>query len=511
MLLLLLLINLISGAVLNYTLIVDYKWMTVDNFTKAVIAINNMNYGPVIRGFIGDIVNINVVNNMWDRSLTMHWHGLKMRNRPWLDGVPGITQCGIESGMNMTYSFPLEDFGTHFYHSHTSMLRDDACYGAFIIDDPNNLIAKYDEEHVIFLSEIYKQYNEELVKTSKSKPFKWIGPPRNLLVNAMINYTLNVDYNKTYLLRFISATLHSYLNISISDHNFNIVEIEGSYTKSFSTQKIWINSGERYTVLLNANKRGCYYINVSSFSDPIYLLIKMKYPDCDDINYVASIKDGIFNTSLIENKYSDNVPRPNKNLSLIISVLKDKEGGKLFAFNNISFEEPTQPILLSYYENSYQSNKNVQMIPVEIGDVMQVKITNKSPFQHNTHVHHHSYYVLGSINPITRDTVTIHEGESVSIIIIFDNPSISLSHCHSSIHSHVMGLDLIFAYPENSIPRPPEDFLICGRRLNQKNKFEIPVYVLGAAVFVVSISLMTAIFYIYRIKGQSREQLPLMV
>lgn len=511
MLLLLLFINLISGAVLNYTLNVNYKWMTVDNFTKAVIAVNDMDVGPTIRGNLNDIVNIKVINSLWQGAITTHFHGIHLPGVFYYDGVPGITQCGIEAGTNMTYTFQLTNPGTHWIHSHVEGTREDAFYCAFIVEDPKEKF-NYDEEHIIFISDFHKQYIEEEAQILHSKPFKWLGEPFRLLVNGLTDYNISVIYNKTYLFRFISATAHSFVNISFPGHNLTIVEVEGTYTKPAKTQHLWINAGQRYTVLLHANNPGCYYVNVSSMSDPIYTLFGLKYNsvNCNSTSFVSSINNEVFNTSILEDKYPVMLPTPNKNMTITMRILVDHEGGKTFAYNNISFKFPPEPLILSYYDGMLNFDNETQIIPVEVGDVIDIDLANYGIFQHSHHIHLHSFYVLDSPNPIRRDTITVHERSSAKIRIVFDNPSICFAHCHSSWHS-IQRLQMVFAYPPETIPRPPEDFLICGKRLNQRNEFEIPVYVLGAAVFVVSIFLITAVFYICRIKGQTREHLPLVV
>lgn len=50
---------------------------------------------------------------------TIHWHGLHQRNTPYMDGVPQITQCPIESSTTFRYAFNATEPGTQFYHSHS--------------------------------------------------------------------------------------------------------------------------------------------------------------------------------------------------------------------------------------------------------------------------------------------------------------------------------------------------------------------------------------------------------
>ena len=46
---------------------------------------------------------------------SIHWHGLHMKNNCWMDGVHGITECGIAPGESFTYRFTVDqDPGTHW-------------------------------------------------------------------------------------------------------------------------------------------------------------------------------------------------------------------------------------------------------------------------------------------------------------------------------------------------------------------------------------------------------------
>lgn len=514
MLLLVLFVASLNSKLVEYTLNIEYKWMTIDNFRKAVICVNGLNVGPTIRARQNDILRINVINNLFTESVTVHWHGIKLKNRNWMDGVPFITQCPIAVGTNMTYEFDVPDHGTYFYHTHIEMQMKDAFFGALIVEDTNKSTKiTYDEEYIVIFSDFHKQDSAELIQMLKSVPYEWTGEPYRLLVNGMTNFNMSVSYGKTYLIRFISATAHSYLNISIPGHNVTIVEVEGTYTDLLETSNIWINEAQRYTVLLKANNPNCFYINVSSMSDPINLLIGLTYDNinCNHSTYISTINNNFFNTSLLSNKYHVDLPKPNKNLSLVMTVKRIHGTGKLFVYNNNPFTFPTVPILLSYYLGTYIPNNETTIINVQLNDVMDIELINHSPYQHTIHTHHHSFYVLNSAKPVMRDVVTIEKNESVTIRIIFDNPSITLVHCHSNQHS-VMNLIIVFAYPPETISRPPNDFLICGKTFGEIKKRQYLldiVYSLGAMILLLSILLVMVIVYIYRKRQLNPEQMML--
>jgi len=512
MLLLALLIISLNSKLVEYTLNIEYKWMEIDRFSKAVICVNGLNVGPLIRCNKGDTLRVNVVNSLWDKSVTVHYHGIDMHGIPWMDGVPFVTECPIQSSTNKTYEFTVDKSGTFWYHGHVEMQRDDAFYGALIVDELNPVIY-YDEEYIIMISDFYQQYSEELVQMLTSSNFHWPGAPKTLLINGMTNFNISVTYGKTYLIRFISVTTHSYLNISIPGHNVTIVEVEGTYTNKFDTSNIWINSGERYTVLLHANNPNCYFINISSMSDPINILMGLIYDSCNNTNFISSINNNFFNTSLLTNKYPSKLLKPNKNLSIYMNVHKVNGNGRAFTFNNVSFIFPTIPILLSYYLGNYIPNNRTLIIDVELGDVIDIELINDSKFQHSFHLHLHSFYVLNSVNPIKRDTVTIENGETVTIRVLFDNPSITLVHCHSDFHV-VLHLVMIFAYPPEIIPIPPDNFAICGKtfgEIKQKQYLFDIIYSLTTITIFIIVLLAGLVFYVYKSRKLNYERMKLIV
>jgi iron transport multicopper oxidase len=516
MLLLILLIGLLNSELIEYTLNIEYKWMTINDFRKAVICVNGLNVGPVLRAKQNDVLRINVSNNLFTESISVHWHGIKQKNTPWMDGTPYISECPIQVGTNKIYEFAVPDFGTFFYHSHIEMQMKDSFFGALIVEDINhNTKITYDEEYIIIFSDFHKQDSEELIQMLKSVPFEWTGSPYRLLANGMTNFNMSVSYGKTYLIRFISAVAHSYLNISIPGHNVSIVEVEGTYTDPLNISHIWLNEGQRYTVLLTANNIGCYYINVSSMSDPINVLIGLIYDniDCNHSNYISTINNNFFNTSLLTNKYHVDLPKPNKNLSLVMTVKRIHGTGKLFVYNNNSFTFPTVPILLSYYLGTYVPNNETTIINVELNDVIDIELINNSPFQHTYHMHHVSFYVLNSDKPVIRDVVTIEKHERITIRVVFDNPSITLAHCHSVFHL-TQQLVIVFAYPANIIPRPPSNFIICGKtfgEIKQRQKLINTIYSLGATIVLMLIAAVITLIVIYKKKRLEEERMRLIV
>jgi len=43
-------------------------------------------------------IEVKVCNNIDDEGTAIHWHGLLQKATPYMDGIPGMTQCPIAPG-----------------------------------------------------------------------------------------------------------------------------------------------------------------------------------------------------------------------------------------------------------------------------------------------------------------------------------------------------------------------------------------------------------------------------
>ncbi|MDI9348000.1 MAG: multicopper oxidase domain-containing protein [Methylacidiphilales bacterium] len=119
----------------------------IQGLQTEMILINNSLPAPIIRCRERDKVTIRVTNTLSEVS-SIHWHGLIVPSA--MDGVPGLSFNGIQPDQTFEYSFPLNQHGTYWYHSHSGFQELLGVYGAFIIDSTK---AKPQQEVVILLSD----------------------------------------------------------------------------------------------------------------------------------------------------------------------------------------------------------------------------------------------------------------------------------------------------------------------------------------------------------------------
>ena len=54
------------------------------------ILVNNQFPGPTIEGNWGDWIQVKVTNNLTSDGTSLHWHGIRQKQTPWMDGTPGV-------------------------------------------------------------------------------------------------------------------------------------------------------------------------------------------------------------------------------------------------------------------------------------------------------------------------------------------------------------------------------------------------------------------------------------
>ncbi|CAF1144328.1 unnamed protein product, partial [Brachionus calyciflorus] len=108
----------------NYTDCLREDCILADGILKTVEIVNRELPGPYIQVCRGDKIVVNVQNKLRSERVTsIHWHGLKQRNTPFMDGVGMVTQWPILPHTKFQYKFKTDDPGTHFWHAHSGIQR----------------------------------------------------------------------------------------------------------------------------------------------------------------------------------------------------------------------------------------------------------------------------------------------------------------------------------------------------------------------------------------------------
>lgn len=286
-----------TPTIREYEFNISHALAAPDGFYKPMILANGQSPGPLIEANMGDTIRVKVNNLMPNTTTSIHFHGLNQGNTTWMDGVAGVSQCGIPAGGgSWTYEFVVEDQrGTFWWHAHTAVQFSDGLYGPIVVHDPGELVPDTDMqgeggggERVLFLGENYHAFAAELAEVYLSPSSSWdpteagVEPlSDNLLLNgqntfdcavtsttfqsAQIQantpsctggqaYTTTIKPGSTLRLRLINHSSYLSYWFSIDGHELTIVEIDGIEVDPIVSTGVHVNIGQRYSVMINATQ-----------------------------------------------------------------------------------------------------------------------------------------------------------------------------------------------------------------------------------------------------------------
>ncbi|KAJ7534275.1 hypothetical protein O6H91_13G087300 [Diphasiastrum complanatum] len=431
--------------------------------TKSIVSVNSNFPGPTIYANEGDRIIVKVTNTA-QYNITLHWHGVRQLLSCWSDGPAYITQCPVQTGQTYVYNYTFTNqSGTLFWHAHETWLRG-TVYGAIVIFPQSYPYTTFYEEHVVLLGEWWKA-NVEDVETqalqtgngpAKADAYTINGLPGPLYncSGSQDTWVLKVLSNKTYLLRIVNAALNTELFFSIANHNLTVVEIDGDFTKHYTTNTLFLTPGQSTNALLTTDQPvRRYYMGASPYMSAanvsfqkIQTLAVMEYqgsssatpitpsfPGSNDTNSVTQFSNGL--KSLNDGGHPEGVPQTvDKSLFFTVGLgLKpcnpnqtcQGPNGKNFtaSVSNVSFVLPKIAILQAYYFNLagvYQSTlpdtplnvfdytgnppnnltpesaTKLNVIPFNSNVQLVLQDTSLAGVEnHPIHLHGYSFYIVG--------------------------------------------------------------------------------------------------------------------
>lgn len=113
--------------------------------------------GPLIRVTQGDKVRVNFTNHLAEATV-IHFHGPTLLNA--MDGVPDVTQKGVQPGETFSYEFTANPTGTFVYHTHENSAAQEGkgLYGVLQVDQKDAPRVASDVEAFQVLSEMGGYY-----------------------------------------------------------------------------------------------------------------------------------------------------------------------------------------------------------------------------------------------------------------------------------------------------------------------------------------------------------------
>eukprot|EP00003_Mantamonas_plastica_P015648 TRINITY_DN2641_c0_g1_i1.p1 TRINITY_DN2641_c0_g1~~TRINITY_DN2641_c0_g1_i1.p1 ORF type:complete len:590 (+),score=51.86 TRINITY_DN2641_c0_g1_i1:1468-3237(+) len=274
----------------EYNITVDRVMIDTGDFVKEGIGYNGSSPGPVLRFREGEEVTINVTNNL-DETTSIHWHGLILPFDQ--DGVPGISFAGIPTGETFTYTFPVVQSGTYWFHSHSGFQEPNGAYGSIVIEPKGREPFRYDREYVVQLTDKHPHDASRIMRNLKMMPdyynrkqqtvgdffsdvsehgfmsalgdrMAW-GDMRMMkadvedvqgftgLINGKgpeQNWTGLFEPGERIRLRFINSSAMAYFDVRIPGLEMTVVQADGNNVQPVNVDEFRIGVAETYDVIV---------------------------------------------------------------------------------------------------------------------------------------------------------------------------------------------------------------------------------------------------------------------
>lgn len=424
-----------------------------DGRPKEVWGYNGQFPGPEIRVKEGDLIRV-TVNNQLPVPTSIHWHGMKQRDTWRMDGVTPVSRPPIKSGDSFTYEFKAEPAGTHWYHSHTGLQYSEGLHGPLIIESKTNDY-DYDRDEVLMIGDWFVEKSDDIYGKIKSGAYVKAekagkGPPKpdygDVPFEAFVFNgkgqlpdgskgefnTFLVEKGETVRFRIINTSSTYALKVQFDQHPMTIIESDGQPVKPVKADGITIDIGERFDVLVEANRSGSYHIRAATMDGQTGLAL-MQYKDspvsepAEDADWGSTISGA----SLVAPQPVDLPAAGHRTVELNFSGSM-----KPYAWRINGKEFPEGP-------------------PVQVREGESIRFVMKNPtmMAHPFHLHGHYFRVLGRRgalnlkNPPLKDSVTVPAKDEMVIQFDADNPGKWFFHCHIEWHLGI-GMALVVEYPD---------------------------------------------------------------
>ncbi|EPS45179.1 hypothetical protein H072_836 [Dactylellina haptotyla CBS 200.50] len=451
----------------HYILRATTQWTSIGCEWRWSVLLNGTSPGPTLRFHEGRTTWVRVYNDMRDQNVTVHWHGLTQRTAPFSDGAPQVSQWPIPPGHYFDYEIHPDfgDAGTYFYHSHVDLQAITAT-GALIVEDSRQPPYRYHSDRIFQLGDYYNKTDDTIIKGLLANPFVWSGETKSLLLNGKTGTKagyetredsscapeiIRVRPGKTYRFRFIGGTAISLVTLGIEGHrDMTIIEADGRYTQPWTTNRVQIASGQRFSTLFQAKslheimrtKKTSYWIqfenrerpnNVTSYALLVYDLpyldsnfhdIEYKFPKTLPGKAPLSLPYEVntwaeYSLQPLWSHYKEQFPPLHSVTRTIYITVKQVSAGKIEWSQNGAIwqhDKVQTPYLVNIYENGEDAipgfdeavanntyDPETLVFPARLGEVIDIVwLNNNGPSGgwdfHPFHAHGGHFWDLGAGN-----------------------------------------------------------------------------------------------------------------
>ncbi|MFF7643857.1 multicopper oxidase domain-containing protein [Streptomyces canus] len=436
--------------------------------TVTTWAFNNTVPGPQIRVNAGDVLRARVINRL-PQPLTVHWHGIALRND--MDGVPDVTQKAIKPGGQFVYRFTVTDPGTFFYHSHVGTQLDRGLYGPLIVNDPSDTSAPRRDVTVLlddWVDGTGQTPDQVLAKlrsgaTTGMDPsgtgFSGMGsmpgmsspssgssssgsemsgmsmPTRTsplgddttdltypyYLINgrpATDPATFKVTPGERIRLRIINAASTTPFRVAVGGSPLTVTASDGFPVRPVTADTILLGMGERYDAVVTAPRTGA-----------VPLVAKVEGTSARAL--------AVLRTGSGSNPMPDIAPKELSGRLLTYADLRATQAVALPARTpDRTYTVDLTGTMTSYKWGIAATKEGSTTLPVRQGQRIRLVLKNDTMMWHPMHLHGHTFQlVTGSAAGPRKDTVIVAPMSRVTVDLDANNPGQWALHCHNIYHA----------------------------------------------------------------------------
>ncbi|KAK4188254.1 putative laccase precursor [Podospora australis] len=466
-----------TGVTRFYDFNITEETLAPDGVKKPLMVVNGQYPGPAIIADWGDILSIQVCNQLTQNGTSIHFHGARQQNSNYADGAISQTACPLAPGDCTIYTWQATQHGSSWYHSHFSLQYASGVFGPLVINGPQT--ANWDIDLGPLLVNDY--YHDTVWRLAVTNQTMTTGQPPDA-DNGLFNgknkwngggayHTLSFTSGKKHLIRLANTGSEAIFKFSVDQHKMIVVATDFIPIVPFEATSVSVAVGQRLDVIIDADQD----------SSKAYWARGLPMESCREVdnNYghiraVVRYDDSTSTEDPKSNSWSMTDECHDEPLSHLVpwiphtvgpSSLTELYNASLaqISINNgtaqgfrwlVGGAQPfngdmSQPVVKQLFDGTYPGDS---FVPVNLTGMttdswVYMVVESSLDIPHPLHLHGHNVYVLargnGSYsdavgltldNPPRRDTVNLPPQGYVALAFKTDNPGAWFFHCHIEWH-----------------------------------------------------------------------------
>lgn len=391
----------LSGTNFNLAIIDTFAQIVNTGNQTITGGINGKFWGPTLFINKGDVVHMNVQNNLND-STTIHWHGMHLPAV--MDGGPH--QVIPPGTLWQPYWTVTNNAATYWYHPHLHMTTEEQ-----ITKGIGGLIVVRDSiESALALPRKYSVDDIPLVLQDRdfttSNQFS-VVPYGD---SVMTNMTLRAQYNipaQVVRFRILNAAIERSYNLGFSDNRtFYVITSDGGLLDApVAKTKYLIHAGERVEILVNCTGQSGTSVDLKAFNSQLgnFVAGGENFPNGPFANALGHIDFNILHLNIGAPTAAPITTIPS---TLTTNTLLNSANANVTRYLTISDSAGvTNPPILgpnAFIINHHLFDINYIEYQVPLNNTEIWEITSSSIFGHPFHIHDVQFNIL-SINGVAPD------------------------------------------------------------------------------------------------------------